>query len=131
MKVEVEFPSSETIRARCRDLVFEIGLPPHMGGDPDAYGPFDLVLSGLALCTAHHVRAFLAERGLPIEDAGLVVQAERSPDSHLLESVSLELRVPKELPEKYNDAIMRAAEQCAVKQQLGCKPECVMSVVRV
>ncbi len=131
MKVEVSFPSAETIEARCKDLVFEIGLPPDLGGDPDAYGPFDLLLSALALCTGHHVRAFLAERGLPIADAGLVVRAERSPDSHLLESITLELRVPQELPEKYNDAIVRAAGQCLVKQQLGCKPECVLSVVRV
>jgi len=131
VKVEVEFPDEETIKARCRQLVFEIGLPADMGGDPDAYGPFDLVLSAVALCTGHHVRAFLQERGLPIDEAGLVVEAERGPDSHMLDSISFELRVPDELPEKYNDAIVRAAGQCLVRQQLGCKPECVMSVVRI
>lgn len=131
MKVDVVFPDEQTIKARCKELVFEIGLPPDMGGDPDAYGPFDLLLSGLALCTGHQVRAFLQERGLPIDQAGLVVSAERSPDSHLLEKISFELRVPEELPEKYDDAVMRAAEKCAVKQQLGCRPECQVSVTRV
>ena len=130
MKVEVDFPSSETSGRAAGTWCSRSACPPTWVGIPMPTGPSTWCYR-LALCTAHHVRAFLAERGLPIEDAGLVVQAERSPDSHLLESVSLELRVPKELPEKYNDAIMRAAEQCAVKQQLGCKPECVMSVVRV
>ena len=131
MKVEVDFPSHESIKACCRDLVFQIGLPPDLGGDPEAYGPFDLLLSALALCTGHQVRTFLEERGLPIEDAGVIVRADRGAESHLLDTVSMEIRVPKEFPEKYNEAIVRAAGQCPVKIQLGHKPEYEMSVVPV
>jgi ribosomal protein S12 methylthiotransferase accessory factor len=131
VKVEVEFPSHERIKACCKELVFEIGLPPDLGGDPEAYGPFDLVLSALALCTGHQVRTFLMERDLPIDDAGVILRAERGADSHLLDTVSMEIRVPKEFPEKYNDAIVRAAGQCLVKAQLGQKPDYDMSVVRV
>ncbi len=46
VKVEVDFPSHESIKACCRDLVFQIGLPPDLGGDPEAYGPFDLAAVG-------------------------------------------------------------------------------------
>jgi uncharacterized OsmC-like protein len=131
VKVEVEFPSHENIKACCKELVFQIGLPPDLGGDPEAYGPFDLVLSGLALCTGHQVRAFLEERGLPIDDAGVIVQADRGAESHMIDTVSMEIRVPKELPEKYDDAIVRAAGQCPVKAQLGHETKYEMSVVRV
>ncbi len=131
MRVHVDFPGSQRIQATCKDLTFEIGMPPDRGGDPDAYGPFDLLLSGLALCTGFHVISFLEERGLSIEKAGLTVKAERGADSHLLETVTVEIRVPQDFPAKYNDAIVRAAGLCLVKAQLGRAPECVTSVVRV
>ena len=129
MRVEVGFPESGRIQARSKGLVVEIGMPPDRGGDPEALGPFDLLLCSLALCTGYHVFSFLEERGISVADAGLCIEAERSDDSHLLEAVSIEIRVPGDFPEKYNDAIVRAAGQCLIKAQLGQQPEFKMSVV--
>jgi putative redox protein len=128
MHVDVGFPSNARIQARCKDLVVETGLPPDRGGDPDALGPFDMLLCALATCTGFHVLTFLDERGLSTEDAGVSIDGRRSPDTHLLESVAIEIRVPADFPEKYRDAIMRAAGLCLVKAQLGEKPEFNVSV---
>lgn len=130
MQVDVAFPDQETITARSGELSFKIGLPPDQGGDPEAYGPFDLLLSALALCTGHHVRAFLQQRGFPVSDAGLLVRAERGAQSHLLETVTLEVRVPAEFPQKYEEALVRAMGQCLVKTQLGRQPDMQAVVVR-
>lgn len=127
--VRVDFPSNERIRTQCRDLVVETGLPPDRGGDPEAIGPFDLLLCGLAACTGFHVLSFLAERGFSLEDAGVIIDGRRSPDSHLLEWVAVTIRVGKDFPERYRDAIVRAANQCLVKAQLGKKPEFTVSVL--
>ncbi len=129
MRVDVGFPASDEIQARSKGLVVEIGLPPDRGGDPEALGPFDLLLCSLALCTGYHVLAFLEERGISLAEAGLCVEAERSADSHLLDTVSVQIKVPADFPEKYGDAIMRAAGQCLVKAQLGHQPDFKMSVV--
>jgi ribosomal protein S12 methylthiotransferase accessory factor len=111
-------------------LSFKIGLPPDEGGDPDAYGPFDLLLSALALCTGHHVRAFLQQRGFPISDAGLIVRAERGGESHMLETVTMEVRVPEDFPQKYEDALVRAMGLCLIRMQLGRQPDIQTVVVR-
>jgi putative redox protein len=115
MHVDVCFPADDKIRANAKGLAVEIGLPPDRGGDPEAIGPFDLLLCSLALCTGYHVLSFL--------DAGLCIEAERDEGSHLLEAVSIKIKVPPGFPEKYRDAIVRAAGQCPVKAQLGRAPE--------
>jgi putative redox protein len=127
--VDVCFPRNDKIKANAKGLEIEIGLPPHRGGDPDALGPFDLLLCSLALCTGYHVLTFLDERGIPIADAGLCLEAERGEESHLLDTVEMEIRVPGDFPEKYRAAIVRAAGQCLVKAQLGQSPEFKVSVV--
>ncbi len=129
MHVEVDFPGDDRIQAHSRGMVFEIGPPPVHGGDPEAPGPFDLLLSSLALCTGYQVLSFLKERGFSHADAGLRVEAVHDEDSHLLKTVMLEIRVPGDFPEKYHDAIVRAAAQCGIKAQLGQAPEFRMSVV--
>ena len=129
MRVDVGFPASDEIQARSKGLVVEIGLPPDRGGDPEALGPFDLLLCSLALCTGYHVLSFLEERGISLAEAGLCVEAERSADSHLLDTVSVKIRVPADFPQKYSDAIVLAAGHCLVKAQLGQQPDFRMSVV--
>jgi len=122
MDVEVSFVGTTRIRAQAKSLEVEIGPPPGRGGDPDAYGPFDMLLCGLATCTGSAVRDFLQERGYLTADAGLRIEAEHNQTTHLLENVSIEIRVPADFPEKYKEAIIRAAGTCPVKTQLGLKP---------
>jgi ribosomal protein S12 methylthiotransferase accessory factor len=128
MHVEVDFPDKARIQARTKDLLVEVGLPPDRGGDPEAVGPFDILLCSLATCTGFHVMSFLDERGLPLDDAGVTIDAVRSEESHLLESVAVKIKVPEGFPEKYRDAIVRSANLCLVKAQLGQKPEFSVSV---
>ena len=129
MKAEVTFPSPGRIRATSKGLTVEVGPPPDHGGDPDAYGPFDILLCSLATCTGFQVADFLRRRGLDTATAGVRIEAERGAESHLLESISIEIVVPADFPDKYQDAIVRAAELCFVKQQLGHRPEITTTVV--
>jgi putative redox protein len=129
MHVEVSFPSATRIQARSKDLTVEIGPPPDRGGDPGAYGPFDLLLCSLATCTGFQVADFLQQRGFDTASAGVNIEAERSEETHLLESIAIQIEVPPEFPAKYNDAIVRAAGLCFIKEQLGRRPEIITSVV--
>lgn len=123
MDVMIDFPSRTTVQARSKNLVVQVGPPPDRGGDPDTYGPFDMLLCGLGTCTGSAVRDFLLERGLPIDQAGMRITAQRSAITHLLENVVIEIRVPAGFPERYGEAIIRAAKTCPVKDQLGLAPE--------
>jgi len=129
MQVEVTFPSPTRIQAHSKDLTVEVGPPLDRGGDADAYGPFDLLLCSLATCTGFQVADFLQQRGFDTAGAGVHMEAERSEETHLLETISIQISVPPDFPEKYNDAIVRAAGLCFIKQQLGQRPEITTSVV--
>ena len=129
MQAEVTFPSPTRIQATSKGLTVEVGPPPDHGGDPGAYGPFDILLCSLATCTGFQVADFLRQRGLETAAAGVRINAERGAESHLLESISIEIVVPADFPAKYQDAIVRAAGLCFVKQQLGHKPEITTTVV--
>ena len=129
MQVEVSFPSATRIQARSKDLTVEVGPPPDRGGDPEAYGPFDILLCALATCTGFQVADFLHQRGFEAAGAGVHIEAERSEESHLLKAISIQISLPPDFPEKYHDAIVRAAGLCFIKQQLGQRPEITTSVV--
>ena len=129
MRVEVSFPDKTRIQSRCKGLVVETGLPPDRGGDPEALGPFDVLLCSLGNCTGFHVLAFLEERGISVAGAGVTIEGTRSTQTHLLDAVSVRIRVPDDFPEKYKDALVRAAGLCLVKAQLGQRPEFAVEVV--
>jgi putative redox protein len=129
MEVEVSFPSATRVQARSNDLTVEVGPPPDRGGDPNAYGPFDILLCSLATCTGFQVLDFLKQRGFGSTGAGVHIGAQRSEETHLLENVSIEIKVPADFPQKYHDAIVRAAGLCLIKQQLGHRPEIAISVM--
>jgi ribosomal protein S12 methylthiotransferase accessory factor len=129
MEVEVSFPTATRIQARSKDLTVEIGPPPDRGGDPGAYGPFDLLLCALATCTGFQVLDFLQQRGFDTAGAGVRIQAERGEESHVLESIAIQIGVPEGFPAKYHDAIVRAAGLCFIKQQLGRCPKITTAVV--
>jgi putative redox protein len=129
MQAEVTFPSPTRIQATSKGLTVEVGPPPDRGGDPNAYGPFDILLCALATCTGFQVADFLRERGFDTSSAGVRIQAERGAESHLLESISIDVVVPSGFPEKYRDAIVRAAGLCFVKHQLGHQPEIITTVI--
>jgi hypothetical protein len=61
--------------------------------------------------------------------AGVHVEAERGAESHVLDSIAIRIGVPQSFPDKYHDAIVRAAGLCFIKQQLCRCPEITTTVV--
>jgi len=41
----------------------------------------------------------------------------------MVDRIDLDIVVPPDFPEKYHDALIRAADQCAVKKHLAQPPE--------
>ncbi|MCX6032654.1 MAG: hypothetical protein NT169_25635 [Chloroflexi bacterium] len=48
---------------------------------------------------------------------------EADPLTHMVAKIALEIQVPASFPEKYRDALIRSAEQCAVKKHLENPPK--------
>jgi len=60
----------------------------------------------------------------------LFLKTERNPETHLIKTITIEIRVPKEFPEQYKNAVIKAAESCAVKKHLDHPPQFTITVVK-
>lgn len=122
MDMEIFFPGKMRVAAKYKGFVIETDQSERGGGDGSAPAPFDLFLASLGTCAGVYVLSFLQQRGLPTEDAGVVMRHERDPQSGLVSKITLEIKVPAGFPEKYRDAVIRAADTCAVKRHLDSPP---------
>ncbi len=67
--------------------------------------------------------AFMKQRGIPTEGSGITMTSEVDPERGMVGKVGFELHLPPEFPEKYEQAVVRAVEQCTVKRHLHQPPE--------
>ncbi len=72
---------------------------------------------------------FCRNRDIPLDGVTLVQRAEYGRESKKLEKIVQEIRVPKDFPDKYHTAVVRASELCAVKKTILDPPEMSVEVV--
>ena len=116
MEFEIRFPHSERIEAVTDSL--EIATD-HDGSAPT---PMMLFLASLGTCAGLYVLRFLRQRGLSTTGLRLVQRTEVDPSTRLIRQVELEITLPADFPEKYRDAVVRAAGLCTVKRHLEHPP---------
>lgn len=89
--------------------------------DASAPTPFTLFLASIGACAAFYVQAFCRKRGIPV-DGIRVMQHNASGPTGLVERVQLAVELPFDFPERYRNAVIRAADQCTVKKHLEHPP---------
>ena len=124
---EVTFPGGVRVDAAYRGHTVRTDQPAPLGGS-SAMSPFDLFFASVATCAGFYALRFCQERSIPTEGLGLTLSYERDPESKRIRSVRITLNAPGGFPEKYETAIIRAMDQCAVKKVLADPPEFEMTV---
>lgn len=119
----VEFPGGARVDAHYGPYTIKTDQPPMGGGEGSAPTPFSLFLASMGTCAGIYVLGFCRQRGLPTEGIRIVQRMESDPRTHLISHVSLEIVLPPGFPEKYREAVIRSAEQCAVKKHLENPPQ--------
>jgi len=121
-EIKVTFPGGYRVDAEYKGFVIKTDQPVHDGGEGTAPAPFDLFMASLAICAGYYALAFCKERGIPTENAGVVMRMEKNPETKMLGKISIEIRLPAEFPEKYKNAIIRAVDHCTVKAHMMRPP---------
>jgi putative redox protein len=103
--------------------------PPELGGQGGAPDPYALFLASLATCAGMYVVAFCQARNLPTEGIRLVQRMETERATGRLSRVTLEVQVPSHFPDRYREAVARAAAACKVKKILMDPPELQVTTV--
>ena len=127
MNIAVSFPGGVAVDAHVGGHVVRTDQPRPHGGD-SAPAPFDLFLASIATCMGFYALRFCQERGIPTESLGLSLETVRDDSRKRLSAIRAALTLPLGFPEKYEDAIRRAVDQCAVKKHLAEPPAFELTV---
>ena len=122
MEMLIDFPGGARVDAHFNGFTVCTDQGPQGGGEASAPTPFDLFLASLGTCAGIYVLGFCRQRGLPTEGIQLRERVVRNPETRKQEAVEIDIEVPATFPEKYHEALVRAAAQCAVKKQLEAPP---------
>lgn len=123
MDLVVTFPGGARVDAQFGPHTIRTDQPPHGGGTGSAPTPFSLFLASIGTCAGIYVLGFCKQRGLPTDGIKIVQQMVMNPATGLIGKVTLDIQVPPDFPEKYHSALIRSAEQCAVKKHLEMPPQ--------
>lgn len=117
MRMQIEFPGGNRVDATVGDLVISTDQ------DGSAPPPFTLFLASIGTCAGIYVLSFCKHRGLATTGIRILQRTRTNHETHMVETIELDIEVPPDFPEKYHKALIRAADQCAVKRHLADPPE--------
>lgn len=106
-----------------------VDQPQRGGGEDSAPMPLELLPASLGTCVALYVQQFLVTRGL--DPAGMTVEVVTvgAANPNRIARFGVEVKIPGGVPEKYREAVRRAAEGCTVHHTLSHGPEIAVSVL--
>ncbi len=123
MEMVIDFPGGARVDAHFGPYTVKTDQPPMGGGEGSAPTPFAVFLASLGTCAGIYVLGFCRQRGLSTDGIRIVQRVYSNPFSGMVGKVELEIQVPPEFPEKYHAALVRSAEQCAVKKHMEQPPQ--------
>nr|WP_307726503.1 OsmC family protein [Trichlorobacter sp.] len=100
------------------------------GGDGAYPEPFACFLGSIGTCAGIYVLEFCNARKIPTEKVSLTqdIEFELDPQGkRRVSKVSMTINLPPEFPERYQKAIVKAAELCSVKKAIMHPPEFVVN----
>ena len=118
MEMIIDFPGGSRVDAHFGSFTVATDQPPVAS----APSPFEVFLASIGTCAGIYVLGFCQQRSLPADGIHIVERIDRNRATGMVEIINLEIQVPPEFPEKYRDALIRSAEQCAVKKHLENPP---------
>jgi ribosomal protein S12 methylthiotransferase accessory factor len=125
MEMKITFPGGKKVDAEFDGMVVNTDQPVKYGGDGTAPTPYALFLASLGTCAGVYVLGFCRERNIPTEGITLTQRLHYKPSltgGASLDKIAIEISVPADFPEKYHNALVKAAEQCAVKKTIQNPP---------
>jgi len=116
--ITVTFPGGKRVDAHYDGRTVCTDQSVKNGGEGSAPEPFDLFFVSIATCVGIYALEFCETRKLNTEGLSVRLMADRDPEKKLLTPIQIKVTVPGDFPEKYEQAIMRAADLCAVKKHI-------------
>ncbi|MBN1217284.1 MAG: OsmC family protein [Anaerolineae bacterium] len=122
MEMIIDFPGGARVDAHFAGHTVMTDQPSPTGKG-NAPTPFNLFLASIGTYAGIYVLGFCQSRGIPTEGIRIVQQVARDSATGMVGKITLDIQVPPTFPKKYHAALVRSANQCAVKKHLEHPPE--------
>jgi putative redox protein len=131
MEIKITLGGNKKVDAHVGTFVIHTDQGLRAGGDETAPEPYTLFLASIGTCAGVYVVFFCEARKIPTDGIELTqkLDFEAVDGARKLRKVTLEISVPPSFPEKYRDAVARAAASCAVKKTIADPPEFEVTTV--
>lgn len=128
-EISVTFPENLKVEASIGDFTLLTDQPQKSGGDNEAPSPFELFTASIATCAGYFALKFCRARDIDPSSMRLKMSYAWDSEAKRYPKMSVELELPENFPDKYKKAIIKAMDQCVVKQHILQPPEFDMTVV--
>ncbi len=123
MEMEIILGENQKVKARYKGFEIETDQPEKAGGENSAPSPFDFFLISIGACAGWYVKSFCQQRKLPEEGIKVFMTTHRNSETRMIEKMKIDIRLPQDFPDKYRDAVIKAAGACTVKKHITNAPE--------
>lgn len=125
MEMKITFPGGKKVNAEFDGTLVRTDQPATSGGEGSAPTPFEYFLASIGTCAGIYALSFCQERNIATEGMSIVQQMEFQEvmGKRRVTKISLEIILPPGFPDKYRNAIVKAAELCTVKKAIFDPPE--------
>jgi ribosomal protein S12 methylthiotransferase accessory factor len=121
-EMTVTFPGGKRVDTQIGRHAIRTDQPAASGGEDSAPSPFNLFVAAIGTCAGIYVLGFCQKRELPTDGIRIRQRNHFHPETGVLSRVELDIEVPPSFPERYRDALVRVADQCAVKKAIQAQP---------
>lgn len=128
--MEIYFEGKKKVFAEINGYTVKTDQAVRSGGDAEYPEPFTMFLASLGTCAGIYVKSFCDQRGIPAENIRLTTKEQFNSLKKIIDHVEINIHVPSDFPEKYDNAVIQTASLCAVKRHLREDIEMVVTIVR-
>ena len=101
------------------------------GGDGKFPEPFTLFLASIGTCAGIYIKQFCDQRKIDASEITIDQSLEYNNEKRMIGKIQLIVNVPESFPEKYESAVIRAANMCPVKKHMHPDVELVTLINRI
>jgi len=128
--MEIYFNGKKQVFAKVNEHTIKTDQAVRSGGDGEYPEPFTLFLASLGTCAGIYVKSFCDQRGIPSDHVRLTQSQNYNPVLKLIDHIEIQIHVPADFPEKYENAVIQTASLCAVKRHLKDDIEVNVRIIR-
>jgi putative redox protein len=130
MIVDVVLGSGKKVDATIKGFTIKTDQDLKSGGEGTNPDPFTYFVASIAACAGFYAKTFCDQRQLPTDEVKVQMETTHNPEIKLMTNIRINIHVPKDFPEKYENALINAVGLCPVKRHLTEKTHVEIVVQR-